>query len=196
MGLILSCSLGPVFFGLVETSITNGYRKAICFATGVFLCDISFIGISYTCSPLLPELDKYFGFMAWIAAAFFILLGLNKVFQPKRDVQKKVGDAHPIGYFQQVLKGFLVNGLNPALFVFWLTLTNVYVNKDPSAPFYFFIGTLMVTFALDIGKSIFAKKIFNLISFLSISKIIRISGYAYIFFGVVIAAKQVYETGS
>ncbi len=193
LGLILSCSLGPVFFGIVETSITEGYTKAMCFAFGVLVCDILFIVISYKCSGLVPELKGYVGLMTWIAAIFFFVLGLKKVIRPKKDIQKKISESNPVGYLQQVLKGFLVNGFNPALFIFWLMLTSVYQSKSPSAPLYFFFGALSVTFALDLCKSIFARRIFNFISFLSISRMIRISGMAYIFFGLVIVVKQMYE---
>jgi threonine/homoserine/homoserine lactone efflux protein len=46
-GLFLSFMVGPVFFILLETSITKGFRAAIVFDLGVVLGDIFFIGIAY-----------------------------------------------------------------------------------------------------------------------------------------------------
>jgi len=46
-GLFLSFMVGPVFFILLETSITKGFRAAIVFDFGVVLGDIFFIAIAY-----------------------------------------------------------------------------------------------------------------------------------------------------
>ena len=46
-GLFLSFMVGPVFFILLETSITKGFRAAIVFDLGVVLGDIFFIAIAY-----------------------------------------------------------------------------------------------------------------------------------------------------
>ncbi len=45
--LFLSFMVGPVFFVLLETSITKGFRSAIVFDFGVVLGDIFFIAIAY-----------------------------------------------------------------------------------------------------------------------------------------------------
>lgn len=47
VGFFLSFTLGPVFFVLLETSITKGIRSAIFFNLGVILADIVFIAIAY-----------------------------------------------------------------------------------------------------------------------------------------------------
>lgn len=47
IGFFLSFTLGPVFFVLLETSITKGVRPAIVFNLGVILADIVFISIAY-----------------------------------------------------------------------------------------------------------------------------------------------------
>jgi threonine/homoserine/homoserine lactone efflux protein len=46
-GIFLSFMIGPVFFILIETSITKGFRAALTFDLGVVLGDIFFIGIAY-----------------------------------------------------------------------------------------------------------------------------------------------------
>ena len=47
LGFGLAFMVGPVFFTLIETSITKGVRAAITFDIGVVLADIMFITISY-----------------------------------------------------------------------------------------------------------------------------------------------------
>ena len=52
-GLILAFMIGPVFFVLLETAATKGFRAAICFNIGVFIADIAFIGIAYLSLSLI-----------------------------------------------------------------------------------------------------------------------------------------------
>ena len=47
LGVGLAFMIGPVFFTLIETSVTKGARAAIVFDLGVILGDISFILLSY-----------------------------------------------------------------------------------------------------------------------------------------------------
>ena len=46
-GIFLSFMIGPVFFILLETSITKGFRAALAFDLGVVLGDVFFIGVAY-----------------------------------------------------------------------------------------------------------------------------------------------------
>ena len=46
-GIFLSFMIGPVFFILIETSITKGFRAALAFDLGVVLGDVFFIGVAY-----------------------------------------------------------------------------------------------------------------------------------------------------
>ena len=46
-GILLAFTIGPVFFVLLETSITKGFRAALIFDVGVVLGDIVFILIAY-----------------------------------------------------------------------------------------------------------------------------------------------------
>ena len=47
IGFFLSFVLGPVFFVLIETSITKGFRAAISLDLGVVLADVFFIIFCY-----------------------------------------------------------------------------------------------------------------------------------------------------
>ena len=47
LGFFLSFMIGPVFFVLLETSITKGFRAAMTFDLGVLLGDIVFILIAF-----------------------------------------------------------------------------------------------------------------------------------------------------
>ena len=46
-GFLLAFTIGPVFFVLLETSITKGFRAAMVFDAGVVFGDFVFILIAY-----------------------------------------------------------------------------------------------------------------------------------------------------
>ena len=46
-GIILAFTVGPVFFVLLETAATKGFKSAIIFDCGVILADIVFIAIAF-----------------------------------------------------------------------------------------------------------------------------------------------------
>ena len=47
--------MGPVFWVLLETSITKGFKAAVAFDLGVMFADVCFIGICYLGSFQLLE---------------------------------------------------------------------------------------------------------------------------------------------
>ena len=47
LGIILAFTVGPVFFVLLETSATKGFKSALIFDLGVMLADIFFIAVAF-----------------------------------------------------------------------------------------------------------------------------------------------------
>ena len=47
LGFFLSFVIGPVFFVLLETSATKGFRAAVSFDIGVIVADVVFLLIAY-----------------------------------------------------------------------------------------------------------------------------------------------------
>ena len=55
LGILLAFTIGPVFFVLLETSITKGFRAAMVFDLGVICGDLVFILIAYFSTNQLLE---------------------------------------------------------------------------------------------------------------------------------------------
>ena len=55
LGFLLSFMIGPVFFVLLETSATKGFRAGVSLDIGVILADIVFLLIAYFSSFQLLE---------------------------------------------------------------------------------------------------------------------------------------------
>ena len=46
-GFILAFAIGPIFFTLIETSITKGFKAGVFFDLGALSADLVFITIAY-----------------------------------------------------------------------------------------------------------------------------------------------------
>ena len=57
-GIILAFTIGPVFFVLLETSATKGFKAAIVFDLGVVLADIIFVTVAFSTSKLIETFKK------------------------------------------------------------------------------------------------------------------------------------------
>ena len=85
LGVILAFTIGPVFFILIETSITKGIRSALAFDIGAISGDIFFIVLAYWGTSKLsvyiennPNLFLYGGLL-------IIVYGLFSFFKERRD---------------------------------------------------------------------------------------------------------------
>ena len=57
-GFLLAFAVGPVFFTLIETSITKGFRAGLFFDLGAIIADIIFILIAYYSTNKILERVK------------------------------------------------------------------------------------------------------------------------------------------
>ena len=110
-GIILSFTIGPVFFVLLETGATKGFKSALIFDLGVILADIVFILVSFYSTNRLLEKVKddpsflIFGGVLLVAYGFITFIKTSKSFRSivkeyhKVEIQKNYG--------KLFLKGFL-----------------------------------------------------------------------------------------
>ena len=128
LGLLLAFTIGPVFFVLLETAITKGFRAAIAFNSGVVLADAVFILIVYfTTSSLLREIKDdpklfFAGGLIMVVYGFISFIKLKKDFKKTMDNKE---NAHlqvteKVNYIALFIKGFLLNFINIGVLGFWL----------------------------------------------------------------------------
>jgi threonine/homoserine/homoserine lactone efflux protein len=171
LGFLLAFMVGPVFFVLLETSITKGFRAAVVFDLGVVLGDIVFILIAYFSSYRLiqsikdePALFIFGGLLMFTYGIIsFIKVRRNSreiMDEPTLNVTKK-------GYLGLFLKGFLLNFINVGVLGFWLALLitiGPQLDMEAQRIFWFFSMILLSYFAVDIVKILIAKKLRNSLS--------------------------------
>jgi threonine/homoserine/homoserine lactone efflux protein len=128
-GLWLSFSFGPVFFLLIQTSVQKGIRSALFFDLGVLLSDLFYIIISFFGASIILGNDHYRDIIGIVGGLILVGFGLLPFFQKTRtpDVNSEIELPGPTrkGMAGQVLKGFLVNVLNPSVLLIWFGATTV-----------------------------------------------------------------------
>ena len=85
IGFILSIMIGPVFFVLLEISITKGFKAALIFDLGVLLSDLFYIVISMFFAYQLRGLSDFKNNLALsiLGGSLFFVYGVYNLFFKK-----------------------------------------------------------------------------------------------------------------
>lgn len=160
LGFLLSFMIGPVFFVLLETSATKGFRAGVSLDIGVLFADLVFLFIAYFSSyQLLENLSNepgLFVFGGMILLVYGIVLFVKK---PKKKANLQATKGNYLGLF---VKGFLLNFINIGVLAFWLGLIIVVgpsLDNSPDRMIVFFGTVLLVYFGTDLLKILLAKQL-------------------------------------
>ena len=194
LGFFLSFMIGPVFFVLLETSATKGFRAGVAFNLGVIIADVFFIGLAYFSSfQLLENLSNQpglFVFGGTIITIYGIIIFLKK---PKRRTEEASEITFvKTNYLGLFIKGFLLNFINIGVLVFWL---GVIIITGPTLEnninrFYVFFGTVILTyFITDLFKILLAKQLRRKLTKNRILRIKKFLGLVLVICGLVLIIK-------
>jgi threonine/homoserine/homoserine lactone efflux protein len=202
IGFLLSVMVGPIFFLLLETSITKGFRSALALDFGVLISDIIYVLIAVMFVEQIKGLIAGNKLMfSIIGGAIFVVYGIISLFKKVTllDTQKLEGiDASPETSRQQSntkdyvflgLKGFVLNFANPMVIFYWVSVASVANNAVPdenSTTWAFvFLGVVLLTFfSVDVLKIIAAKKIRPLVNQTLLNGLNRLIGIVFTLFGI------------
>lgn len=196
LGFFLSFMIGPVFFILIETSITKGFKAALTFDGGVIIADICFILIAYFSSFQLINRIKddpalfLFGGMIMITYGAISFIRLQKLKKAEIHIE---ATSYKNNYFSLFAKGFLLNFINVGVLGFWLTIIitigpQLEMNHGRMINFFaFVIGAYLLT---DIFKMLLAKQLQSKLTPKNILKVKKISCVLLVIFGLVIMSKS------
>ena len=194
LGFFLAFMIGPVFFVLIETSVTKGFRAAVAFDAGVIIADIIFIALAYFSSfQLLENLSNQPGlyvFGGTILAVYGLIIFLKK---PNRnDLKAQLSNTFKVNYIELFIKGFLLNFINVGVLIFWLGIiivTGPSLENDINR-FYVFFGSLILAyFITDLFKIALAKQLKKQLTPGIILKIKKLLGIILIICGLVLITK-------
>jgi threonine/homoserine/homoserine lactone efflux protein len=196
LGFGLAFMVGPVFFSLIETSISKGARAAIIFDLGVILADSVFIVIAYFGSISFLERIQGDPRIFLVGGLLLITFGIFTILHKK--TKKKVTDEELVipeknNYLTLFLKGFFLNFINFGVLAFWLTVviavtSSLQANGDKILEYF---AVVMVTFFIvDLGKIMLAKQLKRKLTPNVLRKIRIGLGVFFIVFGLILATKR------
>jgi threonine/homoserine/homoserine lactone efflux protein len=190
-GLFLSFMVGPVFFILLETSITKGFRAAIVFDFGVVLGDIFFIAIAYLGSyrliQSLKDKPALFIFGGIIMLAYGIISFVRLKNEEKIDDEEIDRDIIKRNYGSLFIKGFLLNVINIGVLGFWLAViisVGPKLEMQNSRMITFFTSVIITYLMVDCLKIVLAKQLKSKMTPTNIVKIKKGISIVLMVFGV------------
>ncbi|MEL1253815.1 LysE family transporter [Flavobacterium sp. DGU38] len=165
-GLFLSFMVGPVFFVLLETSITKGFRAAIVFDFGVVLGDVFFIAIAYLGSyrliSSLKDDPALFIFGGIIMFAYGIISFIKLKKEEKINDEEIDRDIIKRNYTSLFVKGFFLNAINIGVLGFWLAViisVGPKLQMQTSRMMTFFTSVIVTYLLVDCLKIVLAKQL-------------------------------------
>ncbi len=162
VGFFTAFIMGPVFWVLLETSITKGLRAAVAFDIGVILADVLFIVATYYGSVklFLSESNKDGLFV--LGGTIILLFGVYSWLTRKKEEEKIEVTESKHNYLGLAAKGFAINIFNVGVLIFWGGVTIVAgpsTGNDPLNFVLFFSIVILAYFITDLGKIVIAKQL-------------------------------------
>ena len=164
-GFILAFAIGPIFFTLIETSITKGFKAAVFFDLGALSADVFFIVIAYfSTSKILKHVKDDPGLLVF-GGVILIAYGIISYIRTAKNFIQIVRDHYGVPVKKNLgglfLKGFLLNFVNFGVLSGWV-LTIIAANALTSSEngvLLFLATVLTVFFSIDLLKIAAAKKL-------------------------------------
>ncbi|MEC4113236.1 LysE family translocator [Myroides pelagicus] len=197
LGFFLSFMIGPVFFILIETSITKGFKAAVAFDLGVIVADALFFAIAFFSSFRLINAIKddpalfLFGGIIMLTYGIISFVRLKKV--QVDTLQLSPPNLHR-DYLNLFAKGFLLNFINVGVLGFWLAIIITLgpkMDMNTERMFTFFGFAITAYFVTDLIKIILAKQLRRKLTAENILKVKKVSSIILIVFGLFIMVKGV-----
>ena len=159
LGLLTAFLLGPVFFTLLKNAIHHGRNAGIATALGIIASDIIVISICFLATASLLDSIKTEPLVKLIGASILLFMGIRFVFWPSPNLANNTKTTQK-GYLGYFVQGFLVNGVNPFVFVVWIGYITIGKNSYSGNELILFLAFILVGILVtDIVKSFLAHRI-------------------------------------
>jgi len=201
IGFLLSVMVGPVFFILLETSITKGVRASLFLDLGVFISDVIYILFAFIFAAQIKgftnDASNNNFILGIIGGVLFVGYGIytlfskskNEVSPKSKSITSKNSDSLVLG-----IKGFMLNFANPAVLFYWIGIIaqgNQITDKDHPGQLIIFVSLVLLTyFAMDVLKILGAKKLRPLVTGALLLALNRLIGIIFTVIGVFLILKQ------
>ncbi len=170
IGILLSFTIGPVFFTVIETSISKGTKAAIFLDIGVVISDVVFFAIAFfgTTSLLnsIEENTSSWYFLGGVLLATYGGASLIKILQEKNKKEDKEGAAldDAPNFLRLAIKGFLLNIINVVVLFYWVGIILYFgpqLEMEKHKIVLFFVVIVGTYFSVDLAKIYLAQQLKN-----------------------------------
>ena len=168
IGIVLAFTIGPVFFTVLETSISKGIKAAIFVDIGVVLSDVMFFIIAFfSTNSLLNSIEENtdsWYFLGGVLLVAYAGVSLIKIIQEKNNPENKEGALieNSPNLLKMVVKGFLLNIINVVVLFYWVGIILYFgpqLEMNESKICLFFIIIISTYFTIDLGKIYLAQQL-------------------------------------
>ena len=168
IGIVLAFTIGPVFFTVLETSISKGIKAAIFVDIGVVLSDVMFFIIAFfSTNSLLNSIEENtdsWYFLGGVLLVAYAGVSLIKIVQEKNNPENKEGALieNSPNLLKMVVKGFLLNIINVVVLFYWVGIILYFgpqLEMNESKIYLFFIIIISTYFTIDLGKIYLAQQL-------------------------------------
>ncbi len=197
-GIILAFTIGPVFFVLLETSATKGFRSALIFDLGVILADVVFILVAfYSTNKIIDKIKDDSHFLVF-GGALLIIYGIISFIKTSKSFRSIVKEYHKVeiqkDYGKLFIKGFLLNFINIGVLLGWLGFIVIAnsITTSENGVLVFLSAMLASYFVTDIVKILIAKRLKHKLTPRLIFKTKKIIALVILGFGVLLLVQGLF----
>jgi threonine/homoserine/homoserine lactone efflux protein len=126
LGLLLSIAVGPVMFSIIKQSLNNGHKGGMAFVIGVSASDITMVLVSNVFTQLFSAISTHKLEIGIAGSIFLISMGIFFLFFKKVKVNEEGQQVflkfRKRDYARIAMAGYLMNTLNPAIFLLSTTI--------------------------------------------------------------------------
>jgi threonine/homoserine/homoserine lactone efflux protein len=184
VGLGMVIFLGPVFFTLLQSTLQQGVKAGLAIAFGIFCSDLLVLAIcSFGAKNIFKNKENQF-WIALLGSIILFFLGIKYIVKPNLNTETRFKPT-VINLFSFFAKGFVVNFVNPFVFLVWIS-TMAYTEakfEQEKDRVIFFAGALLGILTTDSLKVFLAAKLQQVLNPIVLKKIYQLIGMMLIGFG-------------
>ncbi|HBF21422.1 MAG: hypothetical protein CMI36_08675 [Owenweeksia sp.] len=194
LGITLSFAAGPIFFVVIQTSITRSKTGAFILDLGAIAADILFILVAFFGSQSLIRSLRHNIWVGVASGLAIIIFGLYYIRKSRKGMQFREAMVLPKKRLL-FLKGFLLNFLNVGVLFYWIATTvaiGSMLDHERDKMILFYSLTLGTYLLVDLFKIYFANRFKTRLQGRKIQVVEKIMGFLLIGFGLFIALRNIF----
>lgn len=188
MGLLLSAMIGPVFFTLIQSSLENGFRYAAMVALGILTSDTLYVILTFFGVKFLAEATYFESVLGYVGGAILIGFGISYLVKKQTTTpEASVEEVRRVKKRSAFLKGFSINGINPFVLLFWISIASLVHLKEDFGTlevWLYYTGIMVTVFIIDLTKAYIAKRLAQFVTPKFMFWLNKAVGLAMIGFGI------------